>query len=50
VPALKMPATASVVPMIAIPIPASPQNSSSLTIGKVRPLSSAQNWATASNP
>jgi hypothetical protein len=36
--------------MIDIPIPASPQKSSSLTIGKVRPDSSAQNWASASNP
>ena len=40
----------SVVPMIAIPIPASPQNSSSLTIGIVRPVSSAQNCAIASKP
>src|SRR3954447_2635088 len=45
-----MPATASVVPMIDMPMPASPQNSSSLTIGKVRPVSSAQNWAIPSNP
>src|SRR5215218_2154213 len=43
-------ATASVVPMIDIPIPASPQNSSSLTIGIVRPLGSIQNWAIPSNP
>ena len=43
-------ATASEVPMIAMPMPASPQNSSSLTIGSVRPLSSLQNWASASKP
>ena len=36
-------ATPSVVPMIAMPIPASPQNSSSLTIGNMIPLSSYQN-------
>ncbi len=48
VPWPKIAATASEVPMIAMPIPASPQNSSSLTIGSVRPLSSAQNWASAS--
>jgi hypothetical protein len=41
VPCPKIAATASEVPMIAMPIPASPQNSSSLTIGSVRPLSSA---------
>ena len=40
VPWPKIAATASDVPMIAMPIPASPQNSSSLTIGSVRPLSS----------
>ena len=34
--------------MIAIPMPASPQNSSSLAIGSVRPVSSAQNWPRAS--
>ncbi len=45
-----MPATASVVPMIDMPIPASPQNSSSFTIGSVRPEASAQNCAIASNP
>ena len=45
VPEPKMPATASVVPMIDMPMPASPQNSSSLTIGSVRPVGSAQNWA-----
>ena len=33
----KIAATASAVPMIDMPIPASPQNSSSLTIGSVRP-------------
>ena len=31
--------------MIAMPIPASPQNSSSLTIGNMIPLGSYQNWA-----
>ena len=41
VPWPKIAATASDVPMIAMPIPASPQNSSSLTIGSVRPVSSA---------
>ena len=45
-----MPATASVVPMIAMPMPASPQKSSSLTIGSVRPVGSAQNWARPSKP
>ena len=48
VPWPKIAATASEVPMIDMPIPASPQNSSSLTIGSVRPLSSAQNCASAS--
>ena len=37
----KIAATASVVPMIDIPIPASPQKSSSLTIGSSSPVSSA---------
>ena len=41
VPLEKMPAAASEVPMIAMPMPASPQNSSSLTIGSVRPEGSA---------
>ncbi len=41
----KIAATASAVPMIDMPIPASPQNSSSLTIGSVRPVGSAKNWA-----
>ena len=50
VPWPKIAATASEVPMIAMPMPASPQNSSSLTIGSVRPLSSLQNWASASKP
>ena len=45
-----MPATASDVPMIAMPIPASPQKSSSLTIGSVRPVGSAKNCASASKP
>jgi hypothetical protein len=48
VPCPKIAATASEVPMIAIPMPASPQNSSSLAIGRVRPVSSAQNWPSAS--
>ena len=47
-PAEKMPATASEVPMIDIPMPASPQKSSSFTIGSVSPLVSAQNCASAS--
>ena len=47
VPCPKIAATASEVPKIAIPMPASPQNSSSLTIGSVSPVSSAQNWASA---
>ncbi len=50
VPEAKIPATARVVPKIDIPIPASPQKSSSLTIGKVSPEGSAQNWAIASKP
>ena len=33
-----------------MPMPASPQKSSSLTIGSVRPVSSAQNWASPSKP
>ena len=41
VPWPKIAATASDVPMIAMPMPASPQNSSSLTIGSVSPVSSA---------
>ena len=48
VPWPKIAATASEVPMIDIPIPASPQNSSSLTIGRVRPDWSNQNWASPS--
>ena len=47
-PAEKMPATARLVPMIDMPMPASPQNSSSFTSGSVSPLVSAQNWASAS--
>jgi hypothetical protein len=31
-------------------MPASPQNSSSLTIGSVNPVGSAQNWASPSKP
>ena len=41
VPEPKMPATARPVPMIAMPMPASPQKSSSLTIASVRPVGSA---------
>ena len=37
----KIAATASVVPMIDMPMPASPQKSSSLTIGSSSPVSSA---------
>ena len=44
VPCPKIAATASEVPMIAMPMPASPQKSSSLAIGSVSPVSSAQNW------
>ena len=36
--------------MIAMPMPASPQNSSSLTIGSVRPAGSAKNCAIPSKP
>src|SRR3954451_25267705 len=50
VPEEKMPATASEVPMIDMPMPASPQKSSSLTIGSVRPVGSEKNWAIASKP
>ena len=50
VPWPKIAATASEVPMIAMPMPASPQNSSSLTIGSVSPVASAQNCASASKP
>ena len=46
----KIAATASAVPMIDMPIPASPQNSSSLTIGSVRPVGSAKNCASPSKP
>ncbi len=46
----KIAATASAVPMIDMPMPASPQNSSSLTIGSVRPVGSAKNCASPSNP
>jgi hypothetical protein len=44
----KIAATASEVPMIDMPMPASPQNSSSLTIGICRPDWSNQNCARAS--
>ena len=50
VPWPKIAATAREVPMIAIPIPASPQKSSSVVIGRVSPVSSPQNWASASKP
>ena len=50
VPCPKIAATASEVPKMLIPIPASPQKSSSLTIGSVSPVSSAQNWARPSKP
>ena len=50
VPEPAMPATPSVVPMIAMPMPASPQKSSSLTIGNVRPVGSAKNCWIASKP
>ena len=50
VPEPKMPATASELPMIAMPMPASPQKSSSLTIGSVKPVGSDQNCAIDSNP
>ena len=43
VPWPKIAATASAVPMIDMPMPASPQNSSSLTIGRPRPVGSAKN-------
>ncbi len=46
----KIAATASAVPMIDMPIPASPQNSSSLTIGSVSPVGSAKNCASPSKP
>src|SRR5690349_63444 len=45
-----IPATASVVPISDMPMPASPQKSSSLTMGNVIPVGSAQNWAMPSNP
>jgi hypothetical protein len=44
VPEPKMLETASAVLMIDMPMPASPQKSSSLTIAIVRPIGSAQNW------
>src|SRR5437763_486327 len=45
-----MAATASPVPRIDIAIPASPQNSSSLAIGRDRPVGSAQQVARNSKP
>ena len=50
VPCPKIAATASDVPMIAMPRPASPQKSSSLTRGSVSPVSSPKNWAMPSKP
>ena len=50
VPEPAMPATPSVVPMSAMPMPASPQKSSSLTIGNVRPDGSPKNCWIASKP
>ncbi len=50
VPVAAIEATARPVPMIAIPMPASPQKSSSLTIGIVRPDGSAKNCASPSKP
>ena len=50
VPLAKMPAAARPEPMIAMPMPASPQNSSSLTIGSDRPVGSAKNCASPSKP
>ncbi len=49
-PCPKIAATASAVPMIDMPMPASPQKSSSLTIGSIRPVGSAKNWARPSKP
>ena len=43
-------ATASDVPISAMPMPASPQKSSSLTSGSVRPVGSEKNWAMPSKP
>ena len=49
-PCPKIAATASAVPMIDMPMPASPQNSSSLTIGSVNPVGSEKNCASPSKP
>ena len=46
-----MPAAARALPMMAMPIPASPQNSSSMATGMVRPvLSPSIPWARNSQP
>src|SRR5690606_27508607 len=50
VPAAKMLATARLVPMIDMARPASPQNNSSLRIGRDRPVGSGQVSASDSNP
>ena len=50
VPDPKIEATASDVPMMAMPMPASPQKSSSLAIAIVRPVGSAWSWAMPSKP
>ena len=50
VPLFMIPATPRPVPKIDRPMPASPQNSSSLTIPIVRPVGSAKNWAIDSQP
>ncbi len=50
VPCPKIDATARLVPMSAMPMPASPQKSSSLTIGIERPVGSAKNCARPSKP
>ena len=50
VPLPRIPATPSVVPMMARPMPASPQNSSSRYSGNVRPVGSENALALNSNP
>lgn len=49
-PDVEIAATASVVPVTDRPIPASPQNSSSLMAGSMSPVGSAQNCASDSKP
>ena len=49
-PCPKIAATASAVPMIDMPMPASPQKSSSFTSGRPSPEGSAKNWAMPSKP